>query len=198
MASSLSGLLQSPRHTPLVSGCSGSMARAHSKTLGSSASTSCGLVGRLQPLVGRIVGVIGFVPQVPRQHPPVVPVSADHALHVLPQAVGLRRVEQRRHARTLHPAGIVHAGLGRALACRGPGYGSQQESKSTKIGRILCLSAMLRNLLMRLWNAPASSFHSRSCRNTRIVFIPSPCARFSSVSIHTGSKLSRPATFPTD
>ena len=35
--------------------------------------------------VGRVVGVVRLVPQVPRQHPPVVAQGADHAYHVLAQ-----------------------------------------------------------------------------------------------------------------
>src|ERR1035438_3760069 len=76
--------------------------------------------------------------------------------------------------------------------CWGPslGNGSQQESKSTKTGRMWCLAAMVRKVSMRCWKPFGSCSQSRLCRKTRMVFIPMPSAQPSSRSMVTGSKVS--------
>src|SRR5207237_30705 len=73
------------------------------------------LIRGLEALVGRIVGVIGFVPEIPGQNAPVVMKGADDALDVDPQPLVLPGVLQRRSARTLHPSRIVDTGFRGAL-----------------------------------------------------------------------------------
>ena len=58
------------------------------------------------------------------------------------------------------------------------------------MGLILCLAAMVRNWSIRFLKPSGSCCQSRSWRETRIVFMPSPSAQPSSRSILLGSKVS--------
>src|SRR3981189_125616 len=66
------------------------------------------------------------------------------------------------------------------------GRDSPQEYKSTRTGRKWCLEAIVKNEWSRLRKPSGSSFHNKSCRNTRIVFMPTFSAQPSSLSIWSG------------
>ena len=70
------------------------------------------------------------------------------------------------------------------------GWSFQQESKSTNITLMRCLSASSRKRPMRCLNPAASSSHARLCRYTRTTFIPALSAKPSSRSIVGASKVS--------
>src|SRR5579864_7395146 len=69
------------------------------------------------------------------------------------------------------------------------GSGSQHESNNTNNGLMWCREEICRNSSMRFLKPAASSCHSKSCRKTRMVFIPMSSAQPSSLSICAASKL---------
>jgi len=82
------------------------------------------------------------------------------------------------------------AGCGPQVGC-----GFQQESKQPSMGLMSCRAAICRKRSTRCRIlAILLQSKSRSCRNTRIVFMPSACAQSSSRSILFGSNVSA-ATF---
>src|SRR5579859_6890500 len=70
-----------------------------------------------------------------------------------------------------------------------PKLGVQHKSNNTNTGLMWCREEICRNWSMRFLKPAASSCHSRSCRKTRMVFIPMSSAHPSSLSICAASKL---------
>src|ERR1700740_1317224 len=86
-----------------------------SKHLRQKGENQIALVGRLPLSVGRAIGVVRFVPHVPRENALVAGEGADYPLNVDFQARILRRIQEDGLPRSLHPPRVVHTGNGRTL-----------------------------------------------------------------------------------
>src|SRR5256885_17092809 len=71
-----------------------------------------------------------------------------------------------------------------------PGRDPKMKLNNPRKGRMKCVSAIDKNQSSLSENPAASCFHSKSCKNTRIVFSPIDSAQLSSRSIRFGSNVS--------